>query len=220
MRNLPLYLLFILCVCSCDKTRTSSTSNFKKLLPDTSTTKYDYYNAAINLNNELNLNRIHNGVDSFEFRLWFGGMIDPSSLYIIKYVDSNWFATVIDYWQRVPERGEKGYMNQKYDYQGLNTIVDSSYTYRIVPSIPFSNMLDTLKHYQLKTIPSQKDIPDFVDGVADGFSYSIEISTKDYYKLFSYHSPNLQIDNFGYNSKMTQFLKFMERAFNRSLYLD
>ena len=220
MRHLSLYLTLILLFCSCDETSISSASKFQKLLPDTSTTRYDYYNAALNLNNELNLYRINNGVDSFEFRLWFGGMIDPSSLYIIKCVDSTWFATVIDYWQRVPERGEKGYMNQKYPYQGLHTIVDSSYTYRIVPSIPFPNILDTLKHYQLKAIPSQKDIPDFVDRVADGFSYSIELSTKDYYKLISYHSPNLQNDNFGYNAKMTKFLKFLERTFNRSLYLD
>ena len=111
-------------------------------------------------------------------------------------------------------------MNQKYPYQGLHTIVDSSYTYRIVPLIPFPNILDTIKHYQLKAIPSQKDIPDFVDRVADGLSYSIELSTKDYYKLISYHSPNLQNDNFGYNAKMTKFLKFMERTFNRHLYLD
>jgi hypothetical protein len=220
MKHLILYVAVILSICSCDGTSTLSTSSFQQLLPDTSTTKYDYYNAAINLNNELNLNRINKGVDSFEFRMWTGGMMDLSRLYIIKYVDNNWFATVTDYWQRAPERGEKGYTNQKYPYQALNTIVDSSYTYRVVPAISFSNILDTLTHYQLNAIPSQKDIPDFVDGIADGFSYSIELSTKHYYKLMSYHSPNLQHDKFGYNAQVTEFLKFIERTFKEHLYLE
>lgn len=197
-------IIFMLCGCFGCQNADSGTSDFKRLIPDTSNNRYPLVEAAINLSTELNLHRIDRGVDSFEFRLWLSNQ-EYETVYIVRFADNEWLATVTDYWVRQPNIGEKGYTGQKYPYRGIHAIVDSSRTKRMTLSITYVRFLDSLQTYDIENIPSQKDIPGFKDLVADGFTYAIEISTRRYYKLLSYHSPGSQNDQYGYNLKITLY---------------
>lgn len=219
MRTLIGHILIIILIFPFCNDRAHKERSFQSYIPDTTTSKYNLPKAALNLCHELNLNRIDKGVESFEFRLWFSGVSDIATVYIIKNVDNTWFTTSTDYWTRLPNIGEKGYTGQKYPYRGVHAIVDSSRTYRILPLIAYSTFVDSLKYFDLNNIPSQKGISGFKDGVMDGLTYSIELSTNKYYKLLSYHSPGLQNDKFGYNLKIVRLLKFLERVFGVDFYI-
>lgn len=119
---------------------------------------------------KLNLTSIDKGVDSFEMRIWVGSMFVEHDLIILKYADTSWLTQKIRYYES--EDGVTHFKNKK-----------------IKPTISLPLLIDSLKQIQLDKLISQEQIPNFVDNVADGVTYHLEIATKGSYKLLTYHCP-------------------------------
>jgi len=190
----------VILVESCNSDNSVAVPHFKASIPDT----LDYsYKRHLNLVNALSLSDISQGVDSFELRIWSSlGATDLAILTILKFVDSTWQLTETQYWI--------SYINR---YPKADKIVlDSLITKRQNPSTSFSNILDSIKHFNLDTIPNQSRIPGFRDRTADGMGYTIEFAKKDIYNLVFYHNPNRYKDSI--NKNVTETLNFFQRNLN------
>jgi hypothetical protein len=170
-----------------------------KILVDSST----WAMRLMRLANTLNLPRIDKGVDSFELRLWSSlSGTDLQILTILRFSDSAWCCTESRYW--VGSIDEWGKNRSLY--------ADSVFTRRILPKTPFNIILDTLNQYELFKLPSQHEIPGFVDKTADGMNYTLEISTSQSYKVIKYRNPQYYNDTL--NRKITSLLKFLNHSIN------
>jgi hypothetical protein len=127
----------------------------------------------------LNLPIIDHGVDSFELRLWSSlTMTDLQTLTILRFSDGIWHCTESRYWiDAIDEWGR----NQ-------SLIADSVLTRKITPRSPIKTIIDSLDHYEIFKIPSQQEIPNFVDRTADGISYTLELAGPNRYYKVSYRN--------------------------------
>jgi hypothetical protein len=184
--------------------------------PDTGKNEILYRNVN-NLNSELNLSQLDKGVDSFELRIWNDGIFTENNLYILKYGKSGMIATNIKYQTRYPKPNEKVYDTTSPDITSL--IIDSFITKRIFSVVNSNLILDTIKSFQLDTIPSQNQIPNFSDNIVDGFSFTIELATKHSYSILHYHCPEYYASKGEINNKkIEKFLLFFQRTFKTSFF--
>ncbi len=207
-------IISIITLSSCSCNSQTARTDFKVILPDTSKTHRSnwFYDELINLCSELNFPRLDKGVDSLSIRIWISGMIIPHDVISLSYSNGNWFATKTYYWTSFPQIGEKGYKGGITIEGMTQMILDSSNTFRIKPNIPFSKLVDTIQYFNILNIPNQNEIPNFRDRVVDGFEYTIEIATKTYYKIISYHCPDVYAKEEINNKKVAEFLKFVSRS--------
>jgi len=146
----------------------------------------------------LNLPSISNGVDSFELRVWHGiSIATPKWLVILKYQDSAWHLTDTDCW---------------FNYQWTNgrpdkVLLDSSFTNSLKVPSNISSLVDSIRRFRFDTFPSQGEIPDFEDRVADGVFYQIELATPNFYKAIGYSNPARYHDD--YNQKVRRLITIM-----------
>jgi hypothetical protein len=193
MRILQLLILFYFHSACNTRTFSEHTPKFKILTSDTILLQ-----SLSDKTNALNLSPINNGVDSFELRIWHGkSIVTPKILVILKYQDSAWKLTNTDYW---------------FSYQLTNgspekIILDSSFTKSLTVPSNISHIIDSLYQYSLDTFPSQNEIPNFQDKVADGLFYQIEVATSKSYKVIEYNNPNRYIDN--HNLKMSKLITML-----------
>lgn len=133
---------------------------------------------------ELNLKSIEYSTDSLRIRIWTTRQVIE---FVIKERD-NIQATVINFvWQETVNKKEtKAFDNQKRIYSTVK--IDSLTSIRVL------NLLSTL---HLETIPNEYGIPNKAFFVHDGNSYTIETSTKTYYKRANYSNPELRFSSIG-----------------------
>ena len=123
-------------------------------------------------------------------------MFVENDLIILKYDDSSWQTQKIRYYE-----SEDGVLHSKNE--------------KIVkPNIDFPLLIDSLRAMQLDKLISQKQIPNFIDNVADGVTYDLEIATKDNYKLLTYHCPEYFGKSEVNNKKFVDFIKLMDRYYH------
>jgi hypothetical protein len=148
----------------------------------------------------LNFSQIEKGVDSFELRLWSSvATTDFNFLTILKYSDSTWHLTETRYWIE----NVKNYPNADL------MMLDSSKTKLNFPTRSFEKIIDSIESFRIDLIPSQHQIAGFMDKTADGAYYTLEVATKRYYKLLSYHNPKYYEDSS--NKRVVELLNFLER---------
>jgi hypothetical protein len=153
--------------------------------------------------NAINLPDITKGVDSFELRLWCDLVItDLKTVTILRYTDSSWKLTETRYWVNTPNEWAKQ----------PELIIDSLTTKRVIPKLPFFQAIDSIESYRLDTAITQRKIPNFEDRTADGMSYTIEIATKNSYRVIYYNNPFSYSDP--NDTQITKFLKFMGKNLN------
>lgn len=193
MRILLILILFYFQSACISRTLSENTSKFKILTTDTILLQN-----VSDKTKALSLSPIINGVDSFELRIWHGkSIVTPKMLVTLKYQDSAWQLTNTDYW---------------FSYQSKNgspekIILDSSFTKSLTVPSNISHIINTLYQYSLDTFPSQHEIPDFQDKVADGEFFQIEVATSKSYKLIEYNNPNRYIDN--HNQKISKLVTML-----------
>lgn len=148
----------------------------------------------------LGIPKINQGVDSFELRIWHGITIaTPNQLITLKYQDSAWHLSLTDYW--ISYDWENG--RQK------NIVFDSSFSQSLQVPSAISGIIDSINQFRIDTFPSQKEIPNFRNRVADGMFYEIELATPYYYKAINYYNPNYYSDSF--NHRITKFLTMLNK---------
>lgn len=172
MKDSLVFLMTLIVFCSCSTKNNHSRESFKILLPDTGKTHkvYTTFEHLRLLDEQMGLHNISNGVDSFEIRLWIVSMIKPNRMVIIK--KSNQVITSQDF---------------SYDYSSDNNL--SFKAGKIIKNNSYQTLIDSLSNYNFESLLSQDEIDNFVDSVADGVTYTMEIATGKYYKLLTYHCP-------------------------------
>ena len=168
-----------------------------------------------NICSELNIPLLKDGVDSFELRIWNSGNgyagDKEQILCIFKFTKGDFIATKTIFETREAKSEEKAkYLDFSF------RVIDSSKSYRLKPLISTKVFLDSVMNYDLLHIPFQNEIPNFYDNLTHGSSFTFEISTKDYYKVFTYHSPEYySIKRHELNNqKIKSFIEFIETSFN------
>lgn len=181
-------ILFIFASCKIDKSK--SEIIFRHLLADTSESERAKKELAFsNRSSEyLNLSNIFNGVDSFEFRIWSFGFWTRSDLFILKFSKGVW-------------------LSYNYIYYDNGKTIDSLHMFsNVINKDSAFNFAKSLCADSLLNLPTQISIPNFEDNTADGETYYIEIATKDFYKLLSYHNPQYFTDK-----SNKQFLRLIDK---------
>jgi hypothetical protein len=100
----------------------------------------------------MGLDKIYNGVDSFEIRLRIVSMIKPNRMIIVK--KSNQVVTSQDF---------------SYDYSSDNKL--SFKAGKIIQNNSYPILIDSLSNYDFENLLSQDEIDNFVDNVADGVTW-------------------------------------------------
>lgn len=145
---------------------------------------------------KLNLKPIYAGVDSFEMRIWVGSIIAEHELIVLKRTNTSWFTQKMKYHET-----EDGLMHFKNEKLRNSTI-----------ALPL--LIDSLRQLQPNKIISQDEIPNFVENVADGVTYNLEIATKGSYKLVTYHCPERFAKTEINNKMFLKFILLMNKYFN------
>ena len=85
-------LRYIICICffSCNTPAPKDSHAFKTLVTDTALHQFDVLEFCKFRSKLLNLQQIHNGVDSFELRIWNFGIWTPKQVVILRYFDNKW----------------------------------------------------------------------------------------------------------------------------------
>ena len=169
MRHTITFIIAIIVLLSCNSADTAIKSEPAKVAK-VDTFKLARQKALSDQALKLNLTQIDKGVDSFEMRIWVGSMFVEHDLIVLKYADTSWLTQKIRYYKSAD--GVTHFKNEK-----------------IKPTISLPLLIDSLKQMHLDKLLSQEQIPNFVDNVADGVTYNLEISTKGKYKLLTYHCP-------------------------------
>jgi len=143
---------------------------------------------------DLNLPLIHQGVDSFELRIWVNSMMNPSPVIILRYADDKWVA-------------------QKYYYFKQNDIIDSIQIYNMTVPNEIEHLISFLEKPDVLNLPSQQAIPNFQDNIAHGQTCTIEIATKKYYKGLQYHCPE-HFTRDEYHIKFMKILNLLNSHFH------
>jgi hypothetical protein len=170
MRNIQTFITAIIVLLSCNSADT--TNKYKPIkVSVVDTIKLARQKAFSEQALKLNLTPIDNGVDSFELRIWVGSMLVEHDLIILKYSDTSWLTQKIRYYNS--EDDVTHFKNEKL----------------INPTIALPLLIDSLLQMHLDKLLSQEEIPNFVDNIADGVTYDVEVATKGSYKLLTYHCP-------------------------------
>jgi hypothetical protein len=163
------------------------------------TIKYIYYE-KLKIEKMLNLERLEDGFDSIQIRLWYGhSFTDSFQLVILKKSNSIWNASLY---------------SSKYSYNTKRDSIDSIET-KVEEKLPKSGwpiFVEKLFTLDIATLPDSGTIPGYAD-CADGDGIMIEVATKELYRIYSYtcitHSRDIwQVSN------MDRILKTMEEELN------
>ena len=175
--KITILAVFTLGLLSCKNKNTNfDKPRFERLLQDTTNNRrakqdlhyVEHYNSICKL---IGINKLSDGVDSFEVRVWrqfsVFGQEDDEEIYSLKIVDSTVYLTFYRvYW--IPENHVDSFF-----------AVSKSFPIKIVDSMNLQNL------WNLKTL-SALNIPDSI-GFLDGTTTSIELASKSKYKLIRYH---------------------------------
>ena len=136
---------------------------------------------------------IENGVDSFELILNIRpALVEAEEYLIVKGIDTEW-------------SGEHLLVSFNRKWKGWDSIV----THQFIPKCGWKNFKDTLNNSGLFTLPSQRQIKNFEDGLTDGTNYTLEIATRNTYRRISYHCPGHFHDSI--NESFWHSLLFIDR---------
>ena len=193
-RNFSIMVILLFALLACNR---SNKRDFKVYSVDTSITHrlFTELQQGQKKANLLNLPDISVGVDSFEIRIWYWGFVGGTSLYNIRYANTRWIAN-------------------KTQYFSIDDRLDSSFT----SSIKVPNDIDKFVLYltsnEILKLPSQQEIPNFIDNVGDGQGCQFEIATKTFYKSLYYHCPEHFASKEPNNKKFLDLINRINQYYN------
>ncbi|OQP43595.1 hypothetical protein A4H97_33900 [Niastella yeongjuensis] len=186
---LPLLLLALFCCKNPDPNLVQT--KFERILEDTANNrraKFDFEELAHynNICKAIGLNRLYDGSDSLEIRVWrqfsVFGMAADEEIYSLKILDSTVSLSFYRVYCTKENYDKDNFGNQNpFTQPKIDSFLAISKTFstKIVDSI------DLLNLWNLKTL-SALNISDSI-GFLDGTTTSIELASKSKYKLIRYH---------------------------------
>ncbi len=212
MRKYWTIIAIVLTLFGCQNETKTDKAIFLLDLPDTSKTHqpdifYEVKNKAVD---ELNLNRLENGVDSFELRLWTKVEVtNGGQVLIIKKINDNW--TCLDY----------SYLESQQDFKEGQNIIDHMTSFTIdtfwvkkkQPHTDWITFLSEIEKEKIYELPAQTEIDGWENRVSDGYTYYIEFANKDKYKFYWYNCPDIYEEEFAECQHMTNILGIFNTEF-------
>jgi hypothetical protein len=153
----------------------------------------------------MNLNRIEDGFDSMEIRIWFYyERKDTGQLVIIKNKNQKWNCLFYNF--------TNIYSDSTTSLSAIN-----AYNVELQPKDSWQLVLDSLYSYNILTLPHFTNVPGYDNLTPNDASYvSIELASKTYYRLYGYPSPIL-VPHFKEGVEMERIINFISKEFSISL---
>jgi len=198
--------ILILSIFSCY--RNDSDSKFTKDLSEDKFGKpafgYERLNEKLEL---LNLDNATNGYDSLLIRIWYEPQLWMTTEVIeLKYNSKKWSGKHIEFRQSYIE--------------GTDSIKQEKIVNDIIPKNGWEHLINQLYENDITSLPNMMSIQGLEDGWTDGVCYNVEISSKNFYRYYSYHLPEYFQDKFEDPRKMVEILNIIETEFGvENLYL-
>jgi hypothetical protein len=217
MKRHWILILSILILFSCQHKTDTNKQRFTLEIPDTSKTHYPdiFYESKKKVVDELKLNRLENGADSFELRLWANVEVtNAGQIFIIKKVKKQW--TCLHYFYLKKE----GNWNSDIIKMATNFTIDSSWVETEHPKTNWNSFFKAIKKENIYELPIQSDIKGWKPIVDDGFTYYVEYATRDKYKFYYYNCPDVYENEFKECKQMTNILDVFYKEFGLTLGLE
>jgi len=184
-------------------------------IPDTTESDLDIfpYLYKNRLVDELNLQRLEHGVDSFELR--FNTRISVlkcglGQMLVFKKQNEEW--TCLEY-QYIVQDVPFGSVQNTLDYATGFTI-DTILVYKHKPVSGWKNLFAALEKENIYNLPDQEDISSWDSlgvTIADGTSYSVEFINQDRYKFYTYNTPQDFVKYFKECQNMSNIIDILDK---------
>jgi len=164
--------------------------------------KPSWYEVYQMLSDSLKIGRIDNGFDSLQIRIWVGSAFSHNKVAVFTCSAGNWSSSLITF---IPHYFNEGHFNENRDsvvYFETNSIAPAK-------PINWPEFIEKLYDCDIMKLPDQQYLKGY-DHPTDGVGYTIEIATINKYRLYSYHSPevNTQVNE---ARKMNEILKLVKK---------
>lgn len=155
------------------------------------------YKTLLLLADSLKLDRIENGFDPLQIRIWANGIYTHEKVAIFKKVGDGWHTSLITF--------DPHCDNLKRDSLLFFTKKN------ILPNrnIQWSAFIDSLIDLNIMGLRDQSELQGY-DHPTDGISYIVEVATKTKYHLYSYHEPGFNM-KFKDARQMDEIVNIVER---------
>jgi len=200
---------------SCKKHEKTEQREFEIEIPDT--TKNHQSNISyihkMSITQELSLNPLENGVDSFELRFWAKvEVLNIGHLYVIKKIKNQW--TCLHYRYIEHCRYQEGI---DFSEMAKATYIDTFSVKKVRPATNWETFFEKIEHENIYELPPQVDIPGFKSNVADGHTFYVEYATRSKYKFYWFNCPDAFEDTFDECRKMANIVKIFHDEFGLNM---
>jgi len=149
---------------------------------------------------QLGLENIENGYNGTQIRFWYDyALVFERELLVLKKSGSKW-------------SGTHYYMTVDWDYRALTETIKSHKKRELTPKSGWDNFRKKLFDLKIETLPNMISIPGLSLGT-DGITYNVEISSKDKYRFYGYHLPELHQNKAWQAKNMVEILRLFEKEF-------
>ncbi|MEI6823751.1 MAG: hypothetical protein WCL51_17610 [Bacteroidota bacterium] len=193
---------------SCKRNIKEDKPKFVMELPDTSRTHTPdlCFEKIKRYTEELNLNKLWLGNDSFELRLWVKvEVLTGGHVYIIKKINNKWDCIHYFYIESRRDFSSSSYL--------ANRTIDTFWVKKLQPKTNWNNFFKQIEKENIYKLPSQDDIKGWENIVEDGITYKVEIATKNKYKFYYYNCPDVYKKKFIECNQMTNILDVFDKEF-------
>lgn len=208
MKILQIFLLLsFLSICGCSHNEASNNAKiiqqlnsgrkFKIEMPERS--RIDYLRRE---EKALGLDSLNNGFDSVQIRFWYGCALGDEKLLVFSNKNGEW----------VGELSHKEYLLSKTSQRYDSIIRTIDY---VSPLSGWERFLGKLFSLHLLTLPDIESIEGFKEeSIADGCGVSVEIATKNFYRIYDYHNPDSYEDKYWQAREIMYILYLVNKEFN------
>ena len=164
--------------------------------------KPSWYEVLQMLSDSLKIGRIDNGFDSLQIRIWVGSAFSHCKVAFFKCSAGKWSSSLITY---IPHYFNEDQHNENRD--SVTYFETSSIT--PVKAINWQEFTGKLYDCDIMDLPDQEYLKGY-EHPTDGVGYTVEIATLTKYRIYSYHSPGVNIQ-LAEARKMNEILKLVKK---------
>jgi len=219
MRQILSILILLLTTYACNNILSNDKQTIEIDLPDTSSSQPSkmYYLTKNKATAELMMDKLENGVDSLEIRLWGQvANLKIGHVYVIKKISNQWTCLDYSYLQTYPTF--EGLIYTKVYWTSF--IIDTFWINKKQPKTNWNNFFNAIENEGIYDLPSQSEIKGFRSDFIHGIDYFVEYATNKKYKFYWYNCPDCYEDRFQECKHMTNILEVFHREFGLSLKLN
>ena len=151
----------------------------------------------------LSLNNLYSErTDSFELRVWYNLLEDSTQLFVVKYGDEGWHSELTKF-SVSRESIKDSFRIEKTSKQTM-------------PARDWNSFLHAMINYNILDLPDQDSLRGY-ELATEGSVMTFEVASKNFYRMYSYATPKLNMTKFNEVKTAMSFVDFLNIEFNLSL---